>query len=86
VRVHHGSADDVLPTLAPEAYDVAFFDGFTPTLDLLEQLHDRLRTGGLLIAGNLILRPKPDVVAYLSDASVWRTHSLGETALCVRED
>lgn len=86
VTVHHGGADDVLPVLEAGAYDVAFFDGFTPSVDLLRLLHDRLRTGGLLLAGNMILRPGPEVVRYVSDPTVWQTHSLGETALCVRRD
>ena len=86
VCVHHGNAEEVLPALGDGEFDLAFFDGFTPTLEVVELLHDRLRTGGLLVAGNLILRPKPEVTAYLTDTRVWRTHSLGETALCVRVD
>lgn len=84
VRVVHGDAAFVLTELDSAAYDLAFFDGFTPTLDVVVGLYERLRPGGLLVAGNMILRPRRDVTEHLADPSLWLTHSLGETALCVK--
>lgn len=84
VTVLHGSADDVLPMRDEGTYDLAFFDGFTPTIEVVRELHRVLRPGGLLVAGNLILRPEKVVSAYLSDPARWQVHCLGETALCVK--
>lgn len=84
VAVLHGTADDVLPTKADGTYDLAFFDGFTPTIEVVRELHRVLRPGGLLVAGNLILRPSKEVSRFLSDPATWQVHGLGETALCVK--
>ncbi|MEU6314686.1 class I SAM-dependent methyltransferase [Streptomyces sp. NPDC047014] len=84
VTVRPGAAEEVLPGLDPGAYDLAFFDGFTPTLEVVTHLHRLLRPGGTLLAGNLILGPPPEATAHLSDPAHWHTHSLGETALCVK--
>ncbi|MEU3026715.1 O-methyltransferase [Streptomyces incarnatus] len=84
VDVLPGNAGTVLKTLDGGSYDVAFFDGFTPTGEVVRELHRLLRTGGTLIAGNLILGPDRTVTSHLGDPSRWQTHSLGETALCVK--
>jgi len=84
VSVHAGDAIEILPTLDHRRYDVAFFDGFTPTSVLLVLLHDRLRDGGILIAGNLSVGDTGPALAELADATRWRTHSFGETALAVK--
>jgi predicted O-methyltransferase YrrM len=52
VTVHEGDFAAVLPTLDP-GYDVAFFDGSTPSTQLLTALRKLLRTGGTLITANL---------------------------------
>ena len=44
IQVRHGDFDAVLPTLKPE-YDVAFFDGYSPTLSDLARLRCLLRSG-----------------------------------------
>jgi len=84
VAVHHGEAEAVLAGLDEAVYDVAFFDGFAPTIAVLGLLRARLRPGGLLIAANLTLGGAGAVRTELADASRWRTHSFGETALAVK--
>jgi predicted O-methyltransferase YrrM len=86
ITVHQGPAEEILPALEAGAYDVAFFDGYTPTAEVMVALRRLLRPGGVLLAGNLILGPSRAVTDDLADASRWRTHSFGETALAVRID
>jgi predicted O-methyltransferase YrrM len=83
VRVHHGRAEQLLPALAHDAYDVAFFDGFAPTVELIGGLRALLRPGGVLIAGNLTMA-RDGVRGELADAAGWLAVSLGETALAVK--
>jgi len=85
VTVHHGDADTVLANLDRASYDVAFFDGFTPTLATITEMRALLRPGGTLVAANLTLGPNADVTADLYDPDRWLTHSFGETALCVKK-
>ena len=84
ITVHEGTAEAILPTLDAGTYDVAFFDGFTPTATLIGGLRRLLRDGGTLVAGNLTLGPESALLADLSDPARWLTHSLGETALAVK--
>ncbi len=86
ITAHHGLAEEILPTLAPRAYDLAFFDGFAPSVELLGDLRRTLRTGGVLVAGNLTLSSDQAVRTYLGDQHRWLAHSFGETALLVRRD
>ncbi|MFJ8095229.1 O-methyltransferase [Streptomyces griseofuscus] len=51
---------------------------------VVRELRRLLRIGGTLIAGNLILGPGRAVTSHLGNTSRRRTHSFGETALCVR--
>jgi len=53
VQVHHGDAMTVLNSLDASAYDLAFFDGFAPTPELINGLRERLRVGGVLVCANL---------------------------------
>ena len=52
ITVHEGDFAAMLPTLDP-GYDVAFFDGQTPSPALHKTLRGLLRTGGTLITANL---------------------------------
>jgi predicted O-methyltransferase YrrM len=62
-----------MPSLSP-GYDVAFFDGFGPTFDLLAQLRQLLRPGGLLISSNLTVGGKAaEVRAELAKSERWLT-------------
>ena len=84
VRVHHGRAEAVLAALPGDAYDVAFFDGFTPTATIIDALRERLHTGGVLIAGNMTHGVSAALLEGLWDPRRWLTLSLGETAVSVK--
>ncbi|MGH2851645.1 MAG: O-methyltransferase [Solirubrobacteraceae bacterium] len=84
VHVHHGRGEQVLATLDAGSYDVAFFDGSAPTPELIGGLRERLRDGGVLIAGNLSFGRGAAIERGLADPARWLTHSLGETALCIK--
>lgn len=83
VQVHQGEAMAVLGSLDTNAYDLAFFDGFAPTPELINGLRERLRVGGMLVCANLTLGG-PDASRPLADPTAWLMHSFGETALAVK--
>lgn len=86
ITVHHGSFEDVLPRLkAP--YDVAFFDGFTPSPPVLARLSDLLRPQGVLITANLSHGGSANAVREaLMKPGAWLTTLTndGETAISVK--
>lgn len=84
VHVHHGRAETVLPELDRGTYDVAFFDGFTPTVAIVAQLRERLAAGGVLVAANMTHGVSDALLAELADPTRWLTASLGETAVSVK--
>ena len=86
ITVHHGDGDDILASLPAGEFDVAFFDGFTPTTATIAGLRTRLRVGGVLVAANLTLGPHAEVLDGLNDPALWLTHSFGETAICVKRN
>jgi predicted O-methyltransferase YrrM len=87
ITVHEGDFASVLPTLDP-GYDVAFFDGQSPSPALHKALRGLLRTGGTLITANLNHRATPDSVRKaLFDGKSWRSAFVdedGETAISVK--
>jgi predicted O-methyltransferase YrrM len=87
ITVHEGDFATVLPTLDP-GYDVAFFDGNTPTPALHKTLRGLLRIGGTLITANLNHGGTAESVRKaLSDSKIWRSALLdedGETAISVK--
>lgn len=83
ISAHWGDADDVLPSLSAGTYDMAFFDGFAPTRSLLNKLNTLLRSGGTLICANLTLGGDREKI--LKNTKVWRSYSLGETAIAVKQ-
>jgi len=85
ITVHDGVAEAILPALRSAAYDVAFFDGFAPTAEVVSDLRRLLRSGGVLVAGNLTLAADRVVERELADSGRWLTHNFGETALAVRQ-
>jgi predicted O-methyltransferase YrrM len=88
VVVHEGDFAAVLAGLEP-SYDVAFFDGFTPSPSVQLALRQLLRPRGLLISANLTHRGK-DVKAYVAallDQHAWLTAFVDgerETAVSVK--
>jgi predicted O-methyltransferase YrrM len=87
VTVHQGDFAGVLPKLAA-GYDLAFFDGFSPTPDYLRAFQKLVRRGGVLISSNLHFRDA-ETRAYrelLFDGGVWLTAAIadGDTAMSVR--
>src|SRR5580704_5556 len=87
ITVHEGDFATVLPTLDP-GYDVAFFDGHTPSPGLHKTLRGLLRTGGTLITANLNHGGTADAVRKaLFDGKSWRSALLdddGESAISVK--
>jgi predicted O-methyltransferase YrrM len=87
ITVHEGDFAAVLPTLDP-GYDVAFFDGQTPSPVLHKALRGLLRTGGTLITANLNHGGTADAVRKaLFDGKSWRSALVdedGETAISVK--
>src|ERR1700724_429406 len=87
ITIHEGDFAAVLPTLDP-GYDVAFFDGHTPSPALHKAVRGLLRTGGTLITANLNHRGTADAVRKaLFDGKPWRSALLdedGETAISVK--
>jgi len=84
IVVHAGNAGDVLDELEFGAYDLAFFDGFAPTTELLNQLHKLVRPAGTLVCANLQLTDDESVRRELDDPGRWLTARWGENALAIR--
>lgn len=88
IRVHIGRFEDVLAGLKP-GYDLAFFDGGSPTPHYLAEFKRLLRTRGVLVSANLHFRNR-DTTAYrdaLFAGTDWLSTYLGddrEAALSVR--
>jgi predicted O-methyltransferase YrrM len=87
ISVHEGDFAAILPTLDP-GYDVAFFDGQTPSPAMHKTLRGLLRTGGTLITANLNHGGTAEAVRKaLFDGKSWRSALLdenGETAISVK--
>jgi predicted O-methyltransferase YrrM len=89
VVVHHGTFDTVLKTLQP-VYNLAFFDGFTPTLDTVLKMRELLVAGGLLVCSNLQLGSGDEaarLAAELADSSHWQSCDpieSGRTAVLIK--
>jgi predicted O-methyltransferase YrrM len=89
VFVHHGRFDSVLTTLQP-VYSMAFFDGFTPTPDIVAKMRELLVDGGLLVCSNLQLGSGDEaarLAAELADASRWQSGDPienGRTAVLIK--
>jgi predicted O-methyltransferase YrrM len=87
ITVYEGDFAAILPTLDP-GYDVAFFDGQTPSPAMHKTLRGLLRTGGTLITANLNHGGTADGVRKaLFDGKSWRSALIdedGETAISVK--
>ena len=86
IVVHEGGFGEVMRRLDP-GYDVAFFDGFTPSRSLLKELRRLLRARGLLISANLTHSGAEAYLAGLQEKKSWLTAFVGEeheTALSIK--
>jgi predicted O-methyltransferase YrrM len=88
VRVHEGEFAAVLPAFE-SGYDIVFFDGYAPTLEVMKRLRDLLRTGGLMISANLDLSGGDGAAhrAALCEPKNWMTSFMaeqGRTAVSVK--
>lgn len=89
ITVHHGRFDSVLETLQP-VYSMAFFDGYTPTLDTVANMRRLLVDGGLLVCSNLQLGSGEEAARLatdLADSSRWQRRDPienGATAVLVK--
>lgn len=90
IQVHQGEFAALLPELKP-GYDLAFFDGYAPTLADLAALRRLLRRGGLLVSANQQLAGA-ETASYrnhLLDPEEWLTAPLGggsDISLSVRRN
>ena len=88
IRVHTGRFDDVLATLTP-GYDLAFFDGSSPTTRYLDAFHRLLNPRGVLFSANLHFRDR-ETGAYrkaLFEGGRWLSAHLSddrETAMSIK--
>ncbi len=74
VTVHFGKFETVLRTLV-SGYDLAFFDGFAPSLKVLQCLLYLLRPEGVLVCANIGLAAPTETQmlrSMLNDPSVWQ--------------
>lgn len=89
ITVHHGWFEAVLPGL-PGPYDLAFFDGFAPSSEVVAALAARIAPGGVLVCANLGLAigdERSRLMAALADAGTWRHDGVlegGGTAVLTR--
>jgi predicted O-methyltransferase YrrM len=86
IEVHEGEFAAVLRSF-DAGYDVAFFDGFTPSRPLLRDLRRLLRARGLLISANLTHAGAEAYLAALQDKKTWLTAFIDEereTALSIK--
>lgn len=84
IVAHEGDFETVLPTLGP-GYDLAFFDGFAPTLTYLDWFRRLLRPKGVLLSTNLD-HGRGDYRTQLADPERWLTSFAvegGRTAISV---
>src|SRR5258708_3910421 len=86
IRIHQGSFLEVSRTFQ-KGYDLAFFDGHSPTLADLAGLKELLRPGGILITTNLLInRSKSLACRKALSAPEWLTTPLddsGDTVISV---
>ena len=86
IVVHEGEFAAVMRRLDP-GYDVAFFDGLTPSRPLLKELRRLLRSRGLLISANLTHAGAEAYLVALQDKKSWLTAFVeenNETALSIK--
>jgi predicted O-methyltransferase YrrM len=89
VQVHQGLFEDILPSLTP-GYDAVFFDGFAPSMPVLEKVRAMLREGGVLICANTGLADGEErrrILNYLNNTQLWQSRDSlenNQTKVCVK--
>ena len=74
ITVYYGQFDEILGQLVT-GYDMAFFDGFAPSMSTILRVCDLLATGGLLVCSNLQLdhgSAARRLAHYLDDSRRWK--------------
>lgn len=85
VKVIQADFAEALSRLEP-GYDLAFFDGYAPTIDDLTDLRAMLRPRGVLVSANLDLDGGRAVRAALAERSRWLTAPMlegGQTSVSI---
>lgn len=85
VNVIQADFADAISRLKP-GYDLAFFDGYAPTINDLNDLRSMLRPRGVLVSANLDLDGGQTVRAALADTSRWLTAPMlegGQTSVSI---
>jgi len=91
VTVHYGKFLNILPQLSID-YDVCFFDGFAPDIEVFRALASHLRTGGVLICANFGLAEfaaQKTLKTELSNSSHWQIEAAlerGGTCVAVKRE
>jgi predicted O-methyltransferase YrrM len=86
ITVHEGDFEAVLPRLSPP-YDMAFFDGFAPSLAYLAEFRRLLRPNGVLVSTNLDVGRADRYRAALEDPAQFLTSFAaedGRTAISIK--
>ena len=86
IAVHEGDFEAVLATF-DAGYDIAFFDGYAPGLEHLEEFSRLLQPAGVLISANLSMGDAAPYRAALADRGAWQTAFVSEsrdTAISMR--
>ena len=86
ITVHQGDFEAVLATFDP-GYDIAFFDGYAPSLEHLQEFSRLLQPEGVLISANLSMGEAAAYRAALAKREAWQTAFLSEsrdTAISMR--
>lgn len=88
ISVLHGRFEQIMPTLEP-TYDLVFFDGFAPDLEIYGHIQRLTQRGGHVASANLGLASVENgrYLAAISDRDDWQTafvDASGETAFSRR--
>jgi predicted O-methyltransferase YrrM len=89
IHVHQGTFERILPKFAG-SYDLVFFDGFAPSLQIIRALREQLVSGGLLVCSNTQLMRRDEAALLweeLRDQARWeKIHSIerNQTAVMIK--
>jgi predicted O-methyltransferase YrrM len=90
IRIHHGTFEQALPQLS-EGYEMIFFDGFAPSMPILDHLRKLLTPGGVLVCADLELLTDEEMDRLedeFANSSHWQKHTYiedGGTAVLLKK-